>query len=119
MNARVLVTALLVSAFAAAAPAQAQQWRFCVGVAPAAHETIITDIFASAADSARIERKLEAYVRAHRGKSLVFQCPRGVDERVEALNAQTAALQFNRKMGFAVDSLPAAEISTLSAHGSF
>ena len=36
--------------------------------------------------------------------------PARLAERVEALNAQTAALQFNRQMGFSVSGLPAADI---------
>lgn len=98
----------------AALPARAEEWRFCVGVAPAAHETIITDIFASGAESAQIEHRLEAYFRMKRGKTLTFQCPRGEPERFAALNAQTAALQFNRRMGFAVNGLPAADVAALA-----
>ncbi len=96
------------------ATAWTAEWRFCVGVAPAAHETVITDIFASAAESARIEHRLEAYFRARKGIALTFQCPRGAPERFSALNAQTAALQFNRKMGYAVNGLAAAEIAALA-----
>jgi hypothetical protein len=96
-----------------------EEWRFCVGVAPSAHETVITDIFASAAESARIERRFEAYFRARKGKSLTFQCPRGAQERFAALNAQTAALQFNHKLGFAVTGLPAAEIALLTGNEAF
>jgi len=99
----------------AALPAQAEEWRFCVGVAPAAHETVITDIFASGAESAQIEHRLEAWFRTKRGKTLTFQCPRGAPERFAALNAQTAALQFNRQMGFAVNGLPAAEVVALAS----
>jgi hypothetical protein len=95
------------------------EWRFCVGVAPAAHETVITDIFASAAESARIEHRLEAYFRARKGVSLTFQCPRGAPERFSALNAQTAALQFNRKLGNAINGLPAGEIAALTAEEMF
>jgi hypothetical protein len=98
----------------AALPAQAEEWRFCVGVAPSAHETIITDIFASEAESAQIEHRLEAYFRTKRGKTLTFQCPRGAPERFTALNAQTAALQFNRQMGFAVNGLSAADVAALT-----
>jgi len=88
---------------------EAQEWRFCVGVAPASHETVISDIFTSAADSARLEQRLQAWYRSRRGKTLTFQCPRGGD-RVTALNGQTAALQFNRTMGYAVNGLPASEV---------
>ncbi len=97
----------------AACPARAQEWRFCIGVAPMAHESVITDIFASEAQSAQIEHRLESYFRARRGKTLTFQCPRGAQERFDALNAQTTALQFNRQMGFAVSGLTAAEVTTL------
>jgi hypothetical protein len=98
----------------AALPARAEEWRFCVGVAPSAHETIITDIFASGAESAQIEHRLEAYFRTKRGKALTFQCPRGASERFAALNAQTAALQFNRQMGFAVNGLSATDVAALA-----
>jgi hypothetical protein len=107
--------------FTLAMPAagSSEEWRFCVGVAPSAHETVITDIFASAAESARIEHRLEAYFRARKGKTLTFQCPRGAQERFAALNAQTAALQFNRKLGNAVNGLPAAEIAALAGEEVF
>jgi hypothetical protein len=97
----------------AACPARAQEWRFCIGVAPSAHESVITDIFASEAQSAQIEHRLEAYFRSRRGKALTFQCPRGAPERFAALNAQTTALQFNRQLGFAVSGLPAADVAAL------
>lgn len=89
----------------------AQEWRFCIGVAPAAHEVVITDVFASSAESARLEHRFEAYFRARKNRVLTFQCPHGASERVDAMNAQTAALQFNRQMGFSVSSLPSPEIA--------
>jgi hypothetical protein len=92
-----------------ASPAAAQEWRFCVGVAPASHESVISDIFNSGAESARLEQRLQVWYRAHRGRTLTFQCPRGGD-RVAALNGQTAALQFNRTMGYAVNGLPSNEV---------
>jgi hypothetical protein len=104
---------LVVALTLAACPARAQEWRFCVGVAATAHESVITDIFASEAQSAQIEHRLEAYFRSRRGKTLTFQCPRGAQERFAALNAQTTALQFNRQMGFAVSGLPASDVTAL------
>jgi hypothetical protein len=104
-----LAFAALACALASSLPALAQDWRFCIGVAPASHEAMITDVFASAADSGQIERRFEAWFRARKNRALTFQCPRG-GERLDALNAQTAALQFNRQMGFSVGSLPASEI---------
>jgi hypothetical protein len=101
-----------------ASPAAAQEWRFCVGVAPANHETVISDIFTSGADSARLEQRLQAWYRAHRGRTLTFQCPRGSD-RVSALNGQTAALQFNRTMGYAVNGLPSNEVITALGEDAF
>ena len=109
----------LISSFALPGAASAEEWRFCVGVSPATHETVITDIFSSPAESAQIERRLEGHFRAHKGKSLTFQCPRGPEERYAALNAQTQALQFNRKMGFSVNGFSAADIGALVADGSF
>jgi hypothetical protein len=95
----------------APAHALAQEWRFCVGVAPAAHEAVITDVFASSAERAQLEHRFEAYFRARKNRALTFQCPRGASERVDAMNAQTAALQFNRQMGFSVSSLPSTEVA--------
>ena len=99
-------------AFAATAPASAQDWRFCIGVDPASHEAVITDTFASSADSGVLERRFENWFQARKGRALTFQCPRG-GERLDALNAQTTALQFNRRMGFSVGSLPAADIAAI------
>jgi hypothetical protein len=93
--------------------ADAGEWRFCVGVAPEAHETVITDIFASPEDSARLERRFEAYYRGRDGRALTFQCPRGYGERVDALNAQTTALEFDRQLGFAVSNLAAAKVAAI------
>ncbi|WP_298425486.1 hypothetical protein [Rhodoblastus sp.] len=101
--------ALLVFASGAAA----EEWRFCVGVASASHEAVITDIFPNSADSAHLEHRIEAWYRGKSGRALTFQCPRGWAERVDALNAQTAALQFNRQMGYAVSNLNAAEVTAI------
>lgn len=94
--------------------AAAQDWRFCIGVAPSAHEAVITEIFTSAADSAQLERRFESYFRARKGRALTFQCPNPAAERLDALNAQTAALVFNRSMGFSVSSLPSAETAAIA-----
>jgi hypothetical protein len=103
----------LVVPFVAAGAARAGDWRFCVGVAPASHETVITDIFASPEESARLERRFEAYYRGRDGRALTFQCPRGYDDRTQALNAQTTALQFDQQMGFAVSNLGAARVAAI------
>ncbi|MCI4678687.1 hypothetical protein K9U39_07715 [Rhodoblastus acidophilus] len=96
-----------------AGAADARDWRFCIGVAAASHETIITDIFSSPAEGGRLERRFEAYYRGRNGRALTFQCPRGYDDRVAALTAQTEALQFDRQMGFAVSNLNAAEVAAI------
>jgi hypothetical protein len=101
-----------------ASPAHAQEWRFCVGVSAARHETVISDIFASDADSARLEQKFAAWYRARYGRLLTFQCPRGGD-RVAALNGQTAALQFDRAMGYAVNGLSAHEFAEALGEDAF
>lgn len=92
-------------------PALAQDWRFCVGVAAGSHETVITDVFASSADGAALEHRFETFFRAKKGRTLTFQCPLGASERLDALNAQTQALQFNRQMGFSVTDLPASVVA--------
>lgn len=98
---------------AAPGVAGAGEWRFCVGVAPDSHETVITDIFASPEESARLERRFEAYYRGRDGRALTFQCPRGYGDRVNALNAQTTALEFDRQLGFAVSNLAAAKVAAI------
>lgn len=97
--------------------ARAQEWRFCVGVAAASHEAVITDVFASPAESARLEHRFEAYFRAKKGHALTFQCPRGASARLDAINAQTTALQFNRQMGFSVSGLTSAEVAAIAGAG--
>jgi hypothetical protein len=93
--------------------AAAGDWRFCVGVAPASHETVVTDIFSSPEQSAQLERRFEAYYRGRDGRALTFQCPRGYDDRIDALSAQSTALEFNRQMGFAVSDLGAARVAAI------
>ncbi len=116
-----LASFLVVATAGAIVPgsASANEWRFCVGVAPAAHQTIITDIFDSPAESAQVEHRLEAYFRARKGENLTFQCPRGSSEKYAALNDQTTALQFNREMGYSVDGFPATEMTALLSAGEF
>ncbi len=94
----------------ACAPAAAEQWRFCVGVAPAAHRAVVTDIFASDANGAILQRDLQAYMRARKGETLTFLCPRGAPEKAAALDAQTQAEHFDRNMGFSVSGLPVADV---------
>lgn len=94
----------------AGGPAAAAQWRFCVGVAPASHRVVITGIFASDADSATLQRDLQAYMRDRKGETLTFLCPRGAPNRTQAIDAQNQALQFDRNMGFSVNDLPAADV---------
>lgn len=105
-------------AILSATPAAAQEWRFCVGVAPASHEIVISDIFTSGGEPARLEHRLQAWYRAHRGRTLTFQCPHGGD-RVTALNGQTAALQFNHTMGYAVNGLPSNDVMTALGEDAF
>jgi hypothetical protein len=104
---------VLVLPLVAAGAAKAGDWRFCVGVAPDSHETVITDIFASPEESTRLERRFEAYYRGRDGRALTFQCPRGYDDRTQALNAQTTALQFDQQMGFAVSNLGSARVAAI------
>ncbi len=78
---------------------------------------MITDIFASPEESARLERRFEAYYRGRDGRALTFQCPRGYDDRTQALNAQTTALQFDQQMGFAVSNLGAARVAAIVGGG--
>ncbi|WP_298352928.1 hypothetical protein [Rhodoblastus sp.] len=103
----------LVLPLVAAGAAKADEWRFCVGLAPDSHETVITDIFASPEESTRLERRFEAYYRGRNGRALTFQCPRGYSDRTQALNAQTTALQFDQQMGFAVSNLAAARVAAI------
>ena len=112
MRLKLTILALLCAAApTTAAAAAAQDWRFCVGVSSATHESVITDVFVSSADSARIEHRLESFFRTKKGRSLTFQCPRGDADRTNAVNAQTSALKFNQLIGFSVTPMPAADLS--------
>lgn len=98
---------------ALAPAARAADWRFCVAVVADSHKTLISDAFSSAADSDRLERQLESSWQARTGQSVTFQCPTSFADKIDALNAQTVAINFNRKLGYKIEDLPAAEIASL------
>ena len=64
--------------------AEAEGWRFCVGVSQLTRETAITDVFASDAEGARLERELASVYARKTGSRLTFQCPRNNGDKVSA-----------------------------------
>lgn len=111
------LTPILCCAALAATPCAAADWRFCVAVVAESHKTLISDVFSNAADSDKLERRLEQAFRARTGQVATFQCPLGGPEKLDALNAQTVAITFNRKLGYQIENLPAAEIASLLGPG--
>lgn len=111
MKILVRLASLAAAACAVATPSAAANWRFCVAVVADSHKTLISDVFSSDAEPDKLERRFEATLRARTGQIATLQCPLGGPDKIEALNAQTVAINFNRKLGYEVETLPAAEIA--------
>ena len=67
----------------------------------------ITDVFAATRDRVRFERDMKAYLARQGATRVDVQCPEPVADKTEALNAQFAAIAFNRKLGAQLHEVPA------------
>jgi hypothetical protein len=96
----------------ALAPPQAfaePQWTFCVASAPGTSDVWITEVFAAPVDRERLETELKS-VLARQGHARVdVQCPQPSADKVAAVNAQTTAEQFNRRLGSVLHDMSASD----------
>ena len=98
------------SLVAAPAAAAGEAWTFCVASARGGDNVWITDVFAATRDRVRLERDMKAYL-ARQGLTRVdVQCPAPAVDKTAAINAQFAAIDFNRKLGATLHEVPAREL---------
>ena len=94
----------------AAPPVQASaRWTFCVAAALGSSDVWITDVFAANADRERLENDLKNLLTRQGAQRIVAQCPMPSDDKTAAVNAQTSAEDFNRKLGKTLHPLALAE----------
>jgi hypothetical protein len=80
--------------------AQAQpRWTFCVAAAGGGTDVWISEVFAAEGSRERLEGAFKGAIGRLGASGADAQCPEPRDDRTEAVNAQTAAESFNRKMG--------------------
>jgi hypothetical protein len=100
----------LVAASSASAAAASESWTFCVASARGGDEVWITDVFAATRDRERLERDMKAYLARQGVTRVDVQCPEPAADKTAAVNAQFAAIAFNRKLGAVLHAAPAREL---------
>ncbi|MGA2492024.1 MAG: hypothetical protein ABSF67_03635 [Roseiarcus sp.] len=100
----------LVAASSAPAAAASELWAFCVASARGGDAVWITDVFAATRDRVRLERDVKAYLARQGVTRVDVQCPAPVADKTAAVNAQFAAVEFNRKLGATLHEAPAREL---------
>ncbi len=101
----------LVAASSAPAAAASELWTFCVASARGGDDVWITDVFATTRGRERLERDMKAYLARQGATRVDVQCPAPVADKTAAINAQFAAVEFNRKLGAALHEAPAKAIA--------
>ena len=99
---RLLACALFGAAMicvAAPAAAAGESWTFCVASARGGDAVWITDVFAATRDRVQLERDVKSYLARQGAARVDVQCPAPVADKTAAVNAQSAAIAFNRKLG--------------------
>jgi hypothetical protein len=97
----------LVAASCAPAAAASKLWTFCVASARGGDNVWITDVFAATRGRERLERDVKAYLARQGATRVDVQCPAPVADKTAAVNAQFAAVEFNRKLGAELHEAPA------------
>ena len=95
----------------AASPAYASaRWTFCVASASGARDVWITDVFIAGAERERLESDLKNLLTRQGAQRIVAQCPTPAEDKTAAVNAQTTAAEFNRKLGKALHAIGVQEM---------
>ncbi len=81
-------------------------WTFCVASSPSGGEVWITHPFASSSDRRALETEMQTTLKRRQGERALAQCPQPSSDKVAVINAQTAAIEFNRKLGAVMHELP-------------
>jgi hypothetical protein len=81
-------------------------WTFCVASSPNSGEVWITHPFASSSDRRALETEMQTTLKRRQGERALAQCPEPSSDKVAVINAQTTAIEFNRKLGEVMHELP-------------
>ena len=106
MSTRLPVVLVAALAFAQTASEASQMWTFCVASAPGGGEVWITKPFASSGDRRALEAAMQSALKRREGERALAQCPQPSSDKVAVVNAQTTAIEFNRKLGAILHELP-------------
>jgi hypothetical protein len=107
-----MIRRVLIASFSilAAAPALASPaWTFCVASALGTKDVWITSPFFVSTDRERLEEEFKSHIERQGHSRIVAQCPQPSDDKVAVVNAQTAAEEYNRKLGAVLHGVPARE----------
>jgi hypothetical protein len=104
------VAGAVLSLVVAPAVAAGDSWTFCVASARGSGDVWITDVFAATRDRVRLERDVKAYLARQGATHVDVQCPAPVADKTAAVNAQFAAIAFNRKLGATLHEVQAGEL---------
>ena len=92
--------ALTLLAFVGASSASAgERWTYCVASMLGAKDVWITEVFPAGADRERLETEFKDVLARQGSSRIVAQCPQPDADKTSVVNAQTAAEEFNRKLG--------------------
>ena len=106
MSVRLPVVLVAALTFAQTASEASQMWTFCVASAPSGGDVWITDPFASSRGRRVLELAMESTLKRREGERVLAQCPQPSSDKVTVVNAQTTAIEFNRKLGAILHELP-------------
>ncbi len=106
MSTRLPVVLVAALAFAQTASEASQMWTFCVASTPGGGEVWITKPFAASGDRRALEAAMQSALKRREGERALAQCPQPSSDKVAVVNAQTTAIEFNRKLGAILHELP-------------
>jgi hypothetical protein len=107
---RATITPFVVTlALAPSASVAATKWTFCVASESIGKDVWITEVFPTEARRESLEAELKALLEGEGRSRVVAQCPLASMDKLASVNAQTAAEEFNRKLGSPLHEIPARE----------
>jgi hypothetical protein len=104
---RLLACVVLVFVAPAVAAETGERWTFCVAATLEGKDVWISDVFTATREREKLEGEMKAYLQRHDGLSVDAQCPEAKDDKTAVVNAQFAAIEFNRKLGNALHEVAA------------
>jgi hypothetical protein len=85
------------------------RWTFCVAASKSGAEVWITDVFAAEHDRSQLEGAFKAMLERTSARGADAQCPLPREDKMETVNAQFQAEEFNRKLGATLHAASASE----------